>query len=226
MKKAAFLLIISLFSTNISLFSQNKAKTSGFVSTAGFTMGFFSNFEELNSSIKSYYPEYKDFNPIMQTGFTLGFGYYLKDRFSILTESFASSAPSVSVHQDQYSELRSYGSKLEISYVFYRVKNFDFEFSIGLGGQYNSFLHTIKNKNEEYEPKLALTSLNTVVPLGFTWWIYKGNEAHIGNRAVGISLDYNLIAHKGITTVTGFTQKAHYPNISSNNLWLSIVLKM
>jgi hypothetical protein len=68
--------------------------------------------------------------------------------------------------------------------------------------------------------------LNTVVPLSLTWWIYKENEAHIGNRAVGISLDYNLIAHKGITTVTGFTQKAHYPNISSNNLWLSIVLKM
>ena len=226
MKKTAILLIISLFATNISLFSQNKTKTSGFVSTTSFTMGFISNFEDLNASIKSYYPEYKDFNPIMQTGFTLGFGYYFKDRFSILTESFASSAPSVSSHEDQYAELRSYGSKLELSYVFYRVRNFDFEFSIGIGGQYNSFLHTIKNKNEEYEPKLALTSLNTVVPLGFTWWIYKENEAHIGNRAVGISLDYNLIAHKGITTVTGFTQKAHYPNISSNNLWISIVLKM
>lgn len=226
MKKTAILLIISLFATNISLFSQNKTKTSGFVSTTSFTTGFISNSEDLNASIKSYYPEYKDFNPIMQTGFTLGFGYYFKDRFSILTESFASSAPSVSSHEDQYAELRSYGSKLELSYVFYRVRNFDFEFSIGIGGQYNSFLHTIKDKNEKYKPNLALSSLNTVVPIGLTWWIYKENEAHIGERAVGVSLDYNLIAHKGITTVTGFTQKAHYPNISSNNLWVSIVLKM
>ncbi len=226
MKKTAFLLIISLFAINISLFAQNKTKSSGFISTAGFTMGFFSNFDDLNASIKSYYPEYKAFNPIMQTGFTLGFGYYFKDRFSILTESFASSAPSVSSHEDQYAELRSYGSKLEISYVFYRVKNFDFEFSIGIGGQYNSFLHTVKDEREEYKPNLALSSLNTVVPLSLTWWIYKAKEALIGERAVGISLDYNLIAHKGITSVTGFTQKAHYPNISSNNLWLSIVLKM
>lgn len=226
MKKTAFLLIISLFLTNISLFSQNKVKSSGFVSTAGFTMGFFSNFDDLNASIKSYYPDYKDFNPIMQTGFTLGFGYYFKDRFSILTESFASSAPSMSSYENQYAELRSYGSKLEVSYIFYRVKNFDFEFSIGLGGQYNSFLHTIKDEKEEYRPNLALNSLNTIVPVGFTWWIYKAKEAHISERAVGISIDYNIIAHKGITSVTGFNQKVHYPNISSNNLWLSIVLKM
>ncbi|MBR5254851.1 MAG: hypothetical protein IKV46_07440 [Bacteroidales bacterium] len=226
MKKTALFLIISLFATNISLFAQKKVKQSGFVSTAGFTMGFFSNFEDLNATIKTYYPEYKEFNPIMQTGFTLGFGYYWNNRFSILTESFASSAPSVSVHEDQYAELRSYGSKIEISYVFYRVKNFDFEFSVGIGGQYNSFLHTIKNEREEYKPNLALNSMNTIVPIGLTWWIYKDGIAGIGERAVGINLDYNFIAHKGITAVTGFTEKAHYPNISSNNLWLSIVLKM
>lgn len=226
MKKSAFFLIISLLCANISLFSQEKAKSSGFLSTAGFTMGFFSNFDDLNASVKTYYPEYKEFNPIMQTGFTLGFGYYFKDRFAILTESFASSAPSVSAHEDQYAELRSYGSKLEITYVFYRVKNFDFEFSVGIGGQYNSFLHTIKDEREEYKPNLALNSLNTVVPIGITWWINKAEEAHVGQRAVGISLDYNFIAHKGITTVTGFTKKEHFSNISSNNLWVSIVLKM
>jgi hypothetical protein len=226
MKKSAFILIVSLFVANISLFAQSNVKTSGFISTAGFTMGFFSKFDDLNRTINSYYPEYKDFNPIMQTGFTLGFGYYFKDRYTILTESFASSAPSVSVHENQYSELRSYGSKLEISYVFYRYKKFDFEFSIGIGGQYNSFLNTVKDEKEGYKPNLALSSMNTIVPIGLTWWIYKEKEIYVGGRAVGISLDYNFIAHKGITTVTGFSSKAHFPNISSNELWLSIVLKM
>jgi hypothetical protein len=87
-------------------------------------------------------------------------------------------------------------------------------------------LHTIKDEREEYKPNLALNSLNTVVPIGITWWINKAEEAHVGQRAVGISLDYNFIAHKGITTVTGFTKKEHFSNISSNNLWVSIVLKM
>jgi hypothetical protein len=226
MKKLAFTLLLCCILSSNTLFSQNAVKTSGFISTASFTVGVISNFKDLNNAIKITYPEYKAFNPAIQTGFTLGFGYYFKNRFTIATESFVSSAPSVSAHENQYAELRNYGSKLEVSYVFYRYRNFDFEFSIGLGGQYNSFLHTIKNKNEKYEPKLALTSLNTVVPLSFTWWIYKENEAHIGNRAVGISLDYNIIAHKGITTITGFTEKTYFPNIESNALSLSIVLKM
>lgn len=226
MKKSILILAIICLTTNSILVAQQNVKTSGFISTTSFTMGVLSNFNDLNASIKTNYPEYKAFNPIIQTGFTLGFGYYFKDRFSILTESYASSAPSVSAHEDQYSELRSYGSKLEISYVFYRYKHYDFEFSVGFGGQYNNFLHTIKTQEEEFEPKLALTSMNAIVPIGLTWWIYKDKRAHIGERAVGISIDYNLVAHKGITTVTGFTQKAHFPNISSNDLWLSIVLKM
>jgi hypothetical protein len=226
MKKSILILAIICLTTNLNLVAQQNVKTSGFVSTASFTMGVLSNFKDLNTSIKASYPKYKAFNPFIQTGFTLGFGYYFKDRLSILTESYASSAPSVSAHEDQYSELRSYGSKLEIAYVFYRYKHYDFEFSVGFGGQYNNFLHTIKNEEEEFEPELALTSMNAIVPIGLTWWIYKDKQAHIGERAVGISIDYNLIAHKGITTVTGFTEKAHFPNISSNDLWISIVLKM
>ncbi len=226
MKKIILVATILYFATATNLFAQKAIKPSGFISTAGFSMEFFSNFDNLNSSIKEVYPEYKEFTPYIKTGFSLGFGYYFKDRFYLLTESYASSAPAVSVHENQYSELRSYGSKLEFSYIFCRYKKFDFEASVGFGGQYNSYLHTIKDNLGEFRPNLALSSLNTIVPIGITWWIHKGEEAHIGERAVGISLDYNIIIHKGITTVTGFTEKTYFPNIESNALSLSIVLKM
>lgn len=226
MKKLAFTLVLFCLLSSNSLFSQNIVKTSGFISTASFTVGVISNFKDLNNAIKITYPEYKAFNPAIQTGFTLGFGYYFKNRFTIATESFVSSAPSVSVHENQYAELRNYGSKLEVSYVFYRYRNFDFEFSVGFGGQYNNFLHTVKDENETYRPNLALSSMNSIVPIGLRWWIYKDGVPYIGGRAFGLSLNYNIIAHKGVTTVTGFTSKAHFPNISSNSLWISIVLKM
>lgn len=226
MKKTVFTTLIICLLTSSHSFAQKTEKDSGFISTAGFSMGFFDNTKMLNNVLKEYYPEYKDFNPILQTGFTLGFGCYFKNRFSILTESFASSAPAVTKSEKQYSELRSYGSKLKFSYVFLRHGRFDFEFSTGIGVQYNSFLHTMKYVSRSNKPELALNSMNTIIPLGITWWIYKNQETATGNNAVGISIDYNIIAHKGITTVTGFSDKTNLPNISSNLLWLSVVLKM
>lgn len=226
MKKIRLIAVIFCLFSFTNIFAQNGINTHGFISTAGFSMGLHTNLDDLNTSIKESFPEYKEFNPLIQTGFMLGFGYYFKDRFYISTESFASSAPAISANENQYSEIRSYGSKLKFSYVFYRYQKHDFEVSVGLGGQYNSFLHTIKNEKGEYRPNLALSSLNTHLPIGLTWWIHKGKEAHVGERAVGISFEYNMHLHKGITTVTGFTSKTHYPNLPSNDLCLSIVLKM
>ncbi len=226
MKKLCLLAFLFCVLTNIDSFAQTREKNNGFISTAGFSMGFFDNTDQLNSVIKEYYPHYIDFNPVLQTGFTLGFGYYFMNRFYVMTESYASSAPAVGVHENQYSEMRSYGSKLKIGYVFWRHKNFDFEISTGIGGQYNSFLHTTKIDRSSNRPELALNSINTVMPIGITWWIYKNGKASLGNNAVGISIDYNITLHKGVTTVTGFSDKTSFPNISSNLLWLGIVLKM
>lgn len=226
MKKLSFIIVCLCIFASTESFTQTHEKRNGFISTAGFSMGFFDKTSQLNAIIREHYPHYIDFNPILQTGFTLGFGYYFMNRFYVMTESYASSAPAVGVHDNQYSELRSYGSKLKIGYVFWRHKNFDFEFSTGIGGQYNSFLHTTKIDRSSNRPELALNSINTVMPIGFTWWIYKNGVASMGNNAVGISIDYNITLHKGVTTVTGFSDKTSFPNISSNLLWLGIVLKM